>query len=114
MLAYYSVNVLLVSRGLQPQLQRLDNEASQALVYYLQDKNVDFQLAPPSIHRMNVVERAIHTLKNHFIAILYDTDPNFNLALWDKLIPQALIMLNLIRKSNINPNISAYSQLHGA
>ena len=42
------------------------------------------------------------------------TYPNFNLALWDKLAPQALIMINLLRKSNLNSNISAYSQLHGA
>ena len=40
-------------------------------------------------------------------------DPNFNLALWDKLIPQALITLNILYRFNINPKLSAYSQLYG-
>ena len=103
-----------MSRGLQTQLQCLDNETSQALARYLQDENVDFQLAIPSINHLNVAERAICTLKNHVIAILCDTYPNFNLVLWDKLIPQALITLNILCKSNINTNISTYSQLYGA
>ena len=42
------------------------------------------------------------------------TDPNFNLALWNKLIPHALIMLNLLRKSNLNSNIYTYYQFNGA
>jgi hypothetical protein len=40
-------------------------------------------------------------------------DPNFPLKLWDKLLPQATITLNLLRKSLINPRMSAYAQLNG-
>ena len=75
---------------------------------------VDFQLAPPHMHRRNAAERAIRTFKNHFIAILCGTDPNFPIALWDRLLPQALLTLNLLRPSRINPRLSAYAQLHGA
>ena len=81
MLAHQRVHVLLVSRVLRPRLKRLDNEASQALVHYLQDENVDFQLALPSVHWRNTAERAIQAFKNHVIAILCGTDPNFNIAL---------------------------------
>jgi hypothetical protein len=35
------------------------------------------------------------------------------LKLWDKLLPQATITLNLLRKSRINPRMSAYAQLNG-
>jgi hypothetical protein len=35
------------------------------------------------------------------------------LKLWDKLLPQATITLNLFRKSRINPLVSAYAQLNG-
>ena len=75
---------------------------------------MDFQLCPPHIHRRNATERAICTFKNHFIATLYGTDPGFNLALWDCILPQALLTLNLLRASHLNPNLSAYAQLYGA
>jgi hypothetical protein len=35
------------------------------------------------------------------------------MKLWDKLLPQATITLNLLRKSRINPRMSAYAQLNG-
>jgi hypothetical protein len=40
-------------------------------------------------------------------------DPTFPLKLWDKLLPQAAITLNLLLKSHINPRMSAYAQLNG-
>ena len=105
---------LLTSRGLTPKLQRLDNEASQALQQYLTEQAIDYQLAPPHVHRRNSAERAIRTFKNHFIAGLSGTDPDFPLHLWDRLLPQALLTLNLLRASHINPRLSAQAQLHGA
>ena len=33
--------------------------------------------------------------------------------LWCRLLPQALLTLNLLRQSRINPKLSAYAQLHG-
>ena len=80
----------------------------------MEDDGVDFQLVPPRVHRRNAAERAIRTFKNHFIAMLCGTDPTFNMALWDKLLPQALITLNLLRPSRINPQLSAYAQMYGA
>ena len=35
------------------------------------------------------------------------------MQLWDKLIPQSVITLNLLRPSRRNPNISAYEALNG-
>ena len=43
----------------------LDNEAPYAFVHYLQDENIDFQLAPPSFHWRNAAERTIWTFNNH-------------------------------------------------
>jgi hypothetical protein len=103
----------LILRGLKPLLQRLDNEASLALRNYLTKQRITYQLAPPHIHRRNNAERAIQTFKNHFIAGLCSVDPNFPLKLWDKILPQATITLNLLRKSRINPRMSAYAQLNG-
>ena len=112
--AYKRAHTLLSSRSLRPQLQRLDNEASTALQQYMHSEHVDFQLAPPHVHRRNAAEKAIRTFKNHLIAGLCSTDKAFPLNLWDRLLPQALISLNLLRASRISPLLSAYAHVHGA
>ncbi len=104
----------MVQRGLKPILQTMDNEASKALKQYLREADVEFQLAPPHIHRVNAAERAIRTFKNHFIAGLASTDKLFPLHLWDHLIPQAILTLNLLRPSRLNPRLSAWAQMEGA
>jgi hypothetical protein len=111
--AFKRIHALLVSQGLRPQLHRLDNEASNILKEFLLDAAIDYQLSPPGIHQRNLAERAIQTWKDHFITGLCTTDPNFPLYLWDKLIPQANITLNLLHRSRLNPKLSAYAQLHG-
>jgi hypothetical protein len=88
----------LILHGFKPDLQRLDNEASLALINYLTQQGITYQLSPPHIHRRNNAERAIQTFKNHFIAGICSVDPTFPLKLWDKLLPQATITLNLLRK----------------
>ena len=113
-LVYQRAYKLLVAQGLRPFLQRLDNEASEALVAYLDAEQVYYQLTPAGIHRRNSAERAIRTFENQFIALLGGLDPNFPIKLWDKLIPQALITFNLLRASRLNPTLSVYSQMHGA
>jgi hypothetical protein len=91
----------------------LDNEASLALRSYLTKQVTYYQLATPQIHRRNNADRVIQTFKNHFIAGICSVDPNFLLKLWDKLLPQIKITLNLSRKSRINPHVYAYAQLNG-
>jgi len=111
--AYQVAHARLCAAGLRPKLQRLDNEASQALQDFLVSEDVDYQLVPPHVHCRNAAERAIRTFKNHFIAGLCTTDKNFPMHLWDRLLPQAEITLNLLRGSRINPRLSAWAQLYG-
>jgi hypothetical protein len=112
--AYETVLRLLQRRGLRPKLHRLDNEASQLLKDFMTDEHVDYQLTPAGLHRRNWAERAIQTFKNHFISGLCSTHPDFPLNLWDKLLPQATLTLNLLCPSRINPQLSAYAQIHGS
>ena len=86
---------------------------SQALQDFLIAKQVDYQLVPPHVHRCNAAEHAIRTFKNHFIAGMSSTDKNFPLHLWDRLLPQAKLTLNLLRGLCINPRLSTWAQLHG-
>ena len=107
------LHALLVAAGLRSQLQRLDNECSDALKTFLTDESIKYQLAPPKVHRRNAAERAIRTFKNHFVVGLCSMDKNFPLHLWDKLLPQAELTLNLLRGFRINPKLSAHAQIHG-
>jgi hypothetical protein len=103
----------LIIRGLKPSLQRLDTEPSLALINYLTKQVIDYQLAPPHIHRRKNDERTIQTFKNYLIVGLCSVDPNFPLKFWDKLLPQATITLSLLRNLWINPRMSGYAQLNG-
>jgi hypothetical protein len=111
--AYQKAHNKLVQAGLCPKLHRLDNECSQILKDYMTNQQEDYQLVPPGIHRRNAAERAIRTFKNHLIAGLSTADPNFPLNLWDRLLDQAYITLNLLRGSRMNPKLSAYAQIEG-
>jgi hypothetical protein len=91
----------------------MDNEASSALKSMLVNEfQMAYQLDPLHIHR-NTAERASRTFKNHFVAGLCSTNPDFPLRLWDSLLPQAEITLNLLRAARTNPNVSAYETLFG-
>jgi hypothetical protein len=103
----------LKSAGIKPILQRLDNEVSKDLINCIEEKQITYQLATAYSHRNNLAERAIQTFKAHFISILNGTDQHFPPHLWCRLIPQAVLTLNMLRKSRINPKLSAYNQLFG-
>jgi hypothetical protein len=71
------------------------------------------QLVEPGNKRLNAAERAIQTWKDALIAAIATTDSDFPLQLWDRLTPQVMDCLNLMRPSRINPMISAYEALNG-
>ncbi|KAL7481840.1 hypothetical protein ACHAW6_007518, partial [Cyclotella cf. meneghiniana] len=54
----------------------------------------------------------IQNFKSHFLSILAGVADNFPLRLWDKLLPQAKITINLLCQSNVTPTISAHAQLN--
>jgi hypothetical protein len=60
-----------------------------------------------------LAEQAIQTFKSHFIAILLGVDELFPMPLWDRLLPQAVLTLNLLRQANADPKILAYKFVHG-
>jgi hypothetical protein len=74
---------------------------------------VEYQLLPPHCHRRNADERAICTFKENFVTGLASVDPDFPLHLWDRLLPQAEVTLNLLDKSRQHPQLSAAAHYHG-
>ena len=110
---YVAVIDRLKSAGLKPKLILLDNECSKTVKRHFVAEGIDMQLVPPYLHRRNAAERAIRTWRNHLVAILNGTDPKFPNDLWDHLIQQASLTLNLLRGSRINPKLSAWAQIYG-
>ena len=55
----------------------------------------------------------MQTHKNHFTVGLSRTDPSFHHILWDTLIKQSNITINLLRNSLINLKLSAHAQIFG-
>jgi hypothetical protein len=111
--AFQVMEQKLVARGLKPKLMKLENEASKLLKTYLHQQDITFQLVPPYSHIRNVAERAIRSFKDHLIAGLCSTDKSFPMHFWDILLPQAVITLNMLRTSRINPKLSASTHIDG-
>ena len=103
-------------RGITPSFERMDNEASDLLVQYCKAHvpPIALQHVPANNHRGNKAERAIRTTKNHLVAMLSLTDPSFPIYLFDKLLEQAELTLNLLRGSSFSPHVSAWQALNGA
>jgi hypothetical protein len=103
----------LVQQGHAPTLHILDNECSQDLINAFAKYKIDFQRVPPKEHRANAAERAIRTFKSHFISTLCTIDSNYPMSEWDRLLPQTILTLNLLRSSRIHPSLSAHASLFG-
>jgi hypothetical protein len=113
--SYGHIHQELTSRGFKPKLQTLDNEASAVLKRIFTTNDLEYQIVPPHCHchRRKAAERAIRTFKEHFVAGLASVNPYFPLHLWDRLLPQAEMTLNLLRKSRQYPQLSAAAHYHG-
>ncbi|KAL7476583.1 hypothetical protein ACHAW6_002434 [Cyclotella cf. meneghiniana] len=64
----------------------------------IMDNGLTYQLLPPDMHQRNLAEKSMQTFKDHFVAILSGVDDSFPMHLWDRLLPQAELMVNLLRQ----------------
>jgi hypothetical protein len=62
---------------------------------------------------LSAAERAIRSFKDHLIAGFCSTDKAFPMHMWDRLLPQAIITLNMLQISQINPKLSASTHIDG-
>ena len=91
----------------------MDNELSEDLKQYFEDSDVHLQLVTPHKHWRNSSEMAVRTSKNHFIAAPWTVEPIFPFYVWDSFLPQVTMILNMLRRSWLNPELSAYEQVAG-
>ena len=111
--AYMKMYNKLKKQGHSPKTFILDNEVSGYLINAFELENIQYQKVPPHVHRRNAAERAIQTWKAHFISGLASVNPMFPIAEWDRLVHQAVLTLNLLRNSRMNPKLSAWAYIFG-
>jgi hypothetical protein len=104
--AYKTLICILTDRGLNPQLQPLENNASWALKRFPASQEIDFQLAPPHMHRRKASERSHHTLLPVFALWIHSSRRSCGIHYY-------LRQLDLLRQSRINPCMSAHAKLKG-
>ena len=110
--AYLALLQRIKEAGVVPQKHILDNKCSNSMKKLIRE-TCQLELVPPYCYRRNVAEVAIKNFKVYFISILAGTDSDFPIYLWDKLLPQAELTLNLLRQANVNPKVSAHTYLFG-
>jgi hypothetical protein len=97
-----------------PRKHVLDNEVSENMKELIRAKyNMELELSPPGCHRRNAAEVAIRNFKAHFLSVLAGVADDFPQTLWDWLLSQAEITINLLRQSNATPTVSAYAHMSG-
>ncbi len=105
---FNNIMTCLTAQGLSVNLNIRDNEASADFKRVITETwRAKFQLVPPDMHHRNKAEQMIHHFKNHFLSILAGVDAAFPPYLWDLLLPQAELTINLLRQATANSKISA-------
>jgi hypothetical protein len=100
--------------GIVPKKHILNNKVSEATKTIIKDKyKMEMELVPPGCHRRNAAEVPIRNFKARFLSVLAGTAEDFPPSLWDHLLPQTEITLNLLRQSNATPTVSAGAHLSG-
>ena len=112
--AYDTLVKRLTSAGIQPKKHVLYIEVSNNMKEHIKEHHkFKMELVPPGCHRRNAAEVAIRNFKSHFLSDMAGTAASFPGNLWDRLLPQTEITLNLLRQSNSTPHISAYAHISG-
>ena len=81
----------------------LDNKAPELCRDAIEALNSKCQMVPPNNHRRNVGKRAISTCKENLIRMLIGIYDNFLMSMWDHLIEQTNIIVNLLRQIRVHP-----------
>ena len=88
-------------QGIVLKYQVLDNEISAAYKAKILSSDITYD------HHRNIAEKSIQTWKEHFVGVLSVPAVTFIMHLWCQAIPHAKQHILLLRRSNVNPKISA-------
>ena len=108
--AYQTMMLQLNQESIERRKHILDNQVLGSTKKIICDEyQMKMELVPPGCHVTNASEVVIRNFKPHFLSALAGTANGFSTLMWDLLIEQIDITVNLVRQSNAAPNVSAYS-----
>ena len=111
---YDSLIKCLLCTGVTPKKLILDNVILHHMKDHIKDKyHFTLKVVPPGCHCHNAAKVKIRNFKEHFLSVLAGAADSFPFSLWDHLLPQTKITLNLLHQSNAMPTILAYAHLSG-
>ncbi len=106
--AYNALLLQLKRAGIIPKKHLLDNKVFKNMKNHICNTcKMNMEFVPPGCHRQNAAEVAIRNFKSHFLSVLAGVADDFPQNLWDHLLLQTGITLNLIRQLNATPTVSA-------
>jgi hypothetical protein len=111
--AYDHIHQELTFKGFKPKLQTLDNEALAALENFSPPMTWSTNWCHPTAIAAMPLSAPSEPYKEHFVLGLSSVDFTFPLHLWDRLLPQAEIRLNLLQTSRLLPQLSPAAHFHG-
>jgi hypothetical protein len=112
--AYNALLLQLKRAGIIPKKHVLDNKVLENIKNHIRNTcKINMELVPPGCLGQNAAEVAICNFKSHFLSVLAGVADDFPQNLWNPLLPQTEITLNLIWQSNATPTVSAYAHLSG-
>jgi hypothetical protein len=111
--AYNELLLQLKRAGIVPKKHVLDNEVSENMKNHIRDTcKLDMELVPPVCHRRNAAKVSHTQLQSPFPQHLSRCSRDgFPPNLWDWLLPQTKITINLIRQSNATLIVLVYAPL---
>ena len=104
----------LKAAGIRPKKHVLENECSKEFKKAIKENELEYELVPKVQHSRNLTEWALQTRKAHTICALSGVPTTPPLGLWDELLPQLDMQVNILRWSNIHPKLCSWTVLNGA
>jgi hypothetical protein len=111
--AYCKIYAWLTLCGFKPLLHKLDNKTSKDVEMFVTTEQTCIEYTPPDIHCTNPAKQAIHTWKNHFLAVMGGFPKSFSIANWCQLTIQCNATLNMLRLCCQKPLLLAHEALKG-
>ena len=100
-------------RSTMPHFEVCDAAIDQLTAKMLADRGITYTLVPTGNHRRNNAERCVRTAENYVTCAFQGCDPTCSTKARRHMLPQIRIVINLMRPSRLNPQISAWEDLKG-
>ena len=86
----------LTKRDFRPNRWVMYNKCAEIIKDMFGEMKITYHFVPEGTDRRNAAEIAVKTFKHHLIAVILGSDPHFPQQLWDTMLPQCKMTLNIL------------------